>query len=135
MQNQPAQSCQTLTADRHHVSLQTATFKVPPIDRSLKNRCTFKSSAMGQANAARDSLYDLRECDMSGKDAAGFDISGALMAGGDFSKTNFKETQLSKVRRETSQRDTAAVCRNAILMLTLRGSSYARKGLCSQCQV
>ncbi len=28
------------------------------------SRCVFKSSAMGQANAARDKLYDLRECDM-----------------------------------------------------------------------
>ena len=36
----------------------------------------FKSSAMGQANAARDKLYDLRECPMSGKDATGVDIAG-----------------------------------------------------------
>ena len=59
---------------------------------------------MGQANAARDSLYDLRECKMSGTDAAGFDISGALLADGDFSKVNFKETQLSKVRRAAGPR-------------------------------
>ena len=59
---------------------------------------------MGQANAARDSLYDLRECKMSGTDAAGFDISGALLADGDFSKVNFKETQLSKVRRAARPR-------------------------------
>lgn len=31
---------------------------------ALCRRCMFKSSAMGQANAARDKLYDLRECDM-----------------------------------------------------------------------
>ena len=53
---------------------------------------------MGQANAARDSLYDLRECQMGGTSANGFDISGALMAKGDFSKANFVEAQLSKVR-------------------------------------
>merc|ERR1719454_277790 len=75
----------------------TEKFKFPPIDRAKKDRCQWTSSAMGQANAARDSLYDLRECPMSGSDAAGFDISGALLANGDFSKTNFKETQFSKV--------------------------------------
>lgn len=53
---------------------------------------------MGQANAARDSLYDLRECRMTEANAGGFDISGALMGSGDFSKTDFKEAQLSKVR-------------------------------------
>ncbi|KAL1528139.1 hypothetical protein AB1Y20_009501 [Prymnesium parvum] len=75
----------------------TASFRFPPIDRAKKNRCTFASSAMGQANAARDSLYDLRECKMSSKDASTYDLSGALMADGDFSKVNFKEAQLSKV--------------------------------------
>lgn len=75
----------------------TENFKFPPIDRSNTNRCKFVGSAMGQANAARDSLYDLRECKMEGGDAAGFDLSGALLADGDFSKANFKETQFSKV--------------------------------------
>ena len=75
----------------------TETFKFPPIDRSIKDRCTFSSSAMGQANAARDKLYDLRECKMSGAKAGGYDLSGALMADGDFSKVDFKEAQLSKV--------------------------------------
>merc|ERR1719382_700060 len=55
------------------------------------------SSAMGQANAARDALYDLRECPMAGAKAGGFDLSGALMADGEFSKVDFKEAQLSKV--------------------------------------
>ena len=41
-------------------------YKFPPIDRANKNRCKFSGSAMGQANAARDSLYDLRECQMGG---------------------------------------------------------------------
>merc|ERR1719238_2023365 len=74
----------------------TEKFKFPPIDRTKKDRCKWTSSAMGQANAARDSLYDLRECKMSGTDASGFDISGALLADGDFSKTKFVESQFSK---------------------------------------
>merc|ERR1719201_605770 len=85
----------------------TENFKFPPIDRSNKNRCKWVSSAMGQANAARDSLYDLRECPMSGSDAGGFDLSGALMAKGDFSKVNFKEAQLSKVYAEGANFDGA----------------------------
>eukprot|EP00962_Isochrysis_galbana_P013643 scaffold3871_cov97-Isochrysis_galbana.AAC.2 len=52
----------------------TEKFKFPPIDNSKKGRCTFTSSAMGQANAARDSLYDLRECKMAGSDASTFDM-------------------------------------------------------------
>eukprot|EP00965_Chrysotila_dentata_P098874 3269754-Pleurochrysis_carterae.AAC.1 len=52
---------------------------------------------MGQANAARDSLYDLRECQMVDSKAPGFDLSGALMASGDFSRADFKEAQLSKI--------------------------------------
>lgn len=76
----------------------TTVLKLPPIDhKNDKTRCVFESSAMGQANAARDSLYDLRECSMPGATAKGSDISGALMAKGDFSKANFKEAQLSKV--------------------------------------
>jgi len=72
--------------------------KLPKVDHSTdKERCIFTSSSMGQANAARDSLYDLRECTISGIKAEGVDISGAFLAGGDFSKTNFKEAQLSKV--------------------------------------
>jgi len=42
-------------------------YKLPPIDRSDKFRCELKSSSMGQANAARDKLYDLRECDLKGQ--------------------------------------------------------------------
>ena len=41
----------------------TTKFSLPPISQA-KDRCMFKSSAMGQANAARDKLYDLRECDL-----------------------------------------------------------------------
>ena len=41
----------------------TQKFSLPPVSQA-KDRCMFKSSAMGQANAARDKLYDLRECDL-----------------------------------------------------------------------
>ena len=64
---------------------------------------------MGQANAARDSLYDLRECQMSSQSATSFDISGALMAYGDFSKVDFREAQLSKVCVYSSREAQAAV--------------------------
>jgi hypothetical protein len=55
---------------------QTKEFKFPPIDFSDKNRCVLSSSSMGQANAARDKLYDLRQCKLSGVKAAGYDLSG-----------------------------------------------------------
>merc|ERR1719253_1191338 len=67
-----------------------AGFQLPPIDKNEKNRCEFKNSAMGQSNAAKDKLYDLRECDMSGQDAKGYDIAGAIMLEGNFAKVNFK---------------------------------------------
>jgi len=75
---------------------QTEKFKLPPVDLSDKNRCTFTSSSMGQANAARDKLYDLRQCNLSGKSAVGFDLSGVIMSGTDVSKVNFQEAQFSK---------------------------------------
>ena len=45
-----------------HADGDTKTFKLPPIDRSQPSstRCVLKSSAIGQSNAARDSLFDLR---------------------------------------------------------------------------
>lgn len=54
------------------------------------------SSAIGQANAARDKLYDLRECKLSGEKAAGFDLSGVIMTKTDVSKVDFKEAYFSK---------------------------------------
>ena len=51
---------------------------------------------MGQANAARDKLYDLRMCDLSGKDASGFDLSGVIMTKTNVSNAKFVETQFSK---------------------------------------
>jgi len=75
---------------------QTKDFKLPPINFSDKNRCTLNSSSMGQANAARDKLYDLRQCSLSGQNAAGFDLSGVIMSKTDVSKANFKEAYFSK---------------------------------------
>jgi uncharacterized protein YjbI with pentapeptide repeats len=74
----------------------TKTFKLPPIDTSDKNRCTLTSSAIGQANAARDKLYDLRQCSLEGKNAFGFDLSGVIMTGTNVQKANFREAQFSK---------------------------------------
>ncbi len=54
---------------------QTKEFKLPPIDYSDKSRCVLNSSKMGQANAARDKLYDLRECNLSGVKGNEFDLN------------------------------------------------------------
>lgn len=71
-------------------------YKLPPIDLKDKSRCQLVSSSMGQANAARDKLYDLRQCDLKGQTGAGKDLSGMIAADADFSTVNFKEAQLSK---------------------------------------
>lgn len=78
-------------------------YKLPPIDRKDTKRCEFISSNMGQANAARDKLYDLRECDMSGKSAAGMDLSGVIASDGTFVNVDFKEAQLSKAYARNSK--------------------------------
>mmetsp|Transcript_5328 Transcript_5328/g.10631 ORF Transcript_5328/g.10631 Transcript_5328/m.10631 type:complete len:237 (+) Transcript_5328:26-736(+) len=75
---------------------QTKEFKLPPVDMSDKSRCSIKGSAIGQANAARDKLYDLRLCKLSGSKAEGFDLSGVIMTDTDVSGSNFVETQFSK---------------------------------------
>ena len=75
---------------------QTEKFKLPPIDKTDKNRCSLNSSTIGQANAARDKLYDLRQCKLSGANAAGFDLSGVIMTDTDASKANFKDAYFSK---------------------------------------
>ena len=51
---------------------------------------------MGQANAQRDKLYDLRQCNLSNQDATGFDLSGVIMKDTDVSNTKFIEAQFSK---------------------------------------
>ena len=75
---------------------QTGKFKLPPINLADKNRCKIVSSAMGQSNAARDSLYDLRQCSLANSKAAGFDLSGVIMTDTDVSGSNFKEAYFSK---------------------------------------
>jgi len=85
----------------------------PPIDRKDKNRCKWKSSKMGQANAARDSLYDLRECQMAGSDASDKDVAGALMSNGNFSRVNFENTVMSKAVMQNANFE-GANFRNAI---------------------
>ena len=75
---------------------QTEKFKLPPIDFNDKTRCSLSSSTIGQANAARDKLYDLRQCKLSGADAPGYDLSGVIMTATDVSKANFKEAYFSK---------------------------------------
>jgi hypothetical protein len=62
-----------------HADGATKTFKLPPIDYTDQNRCILRSSNMGQANAARDKLVDLRECKIPAANARGFDLSGVLM--------------------------------------------------------
>lgn len=71
-------------------------YKLPPIDVNDKNRCALVSSSIGQANAARDKLYDLRQCDLKGQSGAGKDMSGMIAAEADFSGVNLKEAQISK---------------------------------------
>jgi len=80
----------------NNVNADQQVYKLPPIDRKDVNRCQLKSSAMGQANAARDKLYDLRECDLTKEVGVGKDMSGVIGADADFSGVNFKEAQLSK---------------------------------------
>ena len=58
---------------------QAIEYRLPPIDRSDATRCTLKSSSMGQSNAQRDKLFDLRECKLEGANAQGYDLSGVLM--------------------------------------------------------
>eukprot|EP00560_Eucampia_antarctica_P009241 CAMPEP_0197825686 /NCGR_PEP_ID=MMETSP1437-20131217/2726_1 /TAXON_ID=49252 ORGANISM="Eucampia antarctica, Strain CCMP1452" /NCGR_SAMPLE_ID=MMETSP1437 /ASSEMBLY_ACC=CAM_ASM_001096 /LENGTH=242 /DNA_ID=CAMNT_0043425797 /DNA_START=66 /DNA_END=794 /DNA_ORIENTATION=+ len=102
---------------------QTKDFKFPPIDKTDKNRCAFASSKMGQANAARDKLYDLRQCNLSGKDASGFDLSGVIMSGTDVSKAKFLESQFSKAFLQDSNFDGADFTNGIIDRASFRGSS------------
>lgn len=69
--------------------------KLPPIDYTVRDRCKPVSSNVGQANAARDSLLDLRECRLPKLDFHG-DLSGALLADSDMSDSDLEGVQLSK---------------------------------------
>ena len=98
------------------------TYRLPPIKES-PNRCTFVSSAMGQANGARDSLQDFRGCDMSGKAAPSFDLSGAVGSDANFAKANFKETQLSKCFFRNSKFDGADFTNGIVDRVDFEGAS------------
>ena len=78
-------------------------FQLPPIDRNDKTRCTLTSSTIGQANAGRDKLLDLRECNVAGQSAEGKDLSGMIASGADFSGMNFREAQISKAYARDSK--------------------------------
>mmetsp|Transcript_69780 Transcript_69780/g.157696 ORF Transcript_69780/g.157696 Transcript_69780/m.157696 type:complete len:255 (-) Transcript_69780:184-948(-) len=83
-------------AANEEMSASGITYKLPPPNLANKERCKFVSSAMGQANGARDSQPDFRGCSMQGKSAESYDMSGAIMSDADFSKVNFRDAQLSK---------------------------------------
>lgn len=103
-------------------------YKLPPIDRADKNRCVLSSSSIGQANAARDKLYDLRECDLKGQNGAGKDMSGMIGAGADFSGINFKEAQLSKAFNKGSKFE-ACDFTNAVLDRIIFDGSSMKKSV------
>jgi len=102
---------------------QTEKFKLPPIDFKDKSRCILNSSTIGQANAARDKLYDLRQCNLSGESAAGFDLSGVIMTKTDVSKVNFREAQFSKGYLHDSNFDEADFSNAIIDRASFAGSS------------
>eukprot|EP00802_Teleaulax_amphioxeia_P024817 Tamp_25566.p1 GENE.Tamp_25566~~Tamp_25566.p1 ORF type:complete len:241 (-),score=54.19 Tamp_25566:214-936(-) len=101
-----------------------AGFQLPPIDKTDKSRCQFKNSAMGQSNAAKDKLYDLRQCDMEDQDAKGFDIAGAIMLEGNFAGVNFKEVTMSKVLAQKANFDGADFSNAVMDRGTYKGSSF-----------
>lgn len=78
------------------VSAIPVQYRLPPIDLSDPNRCQLVSSNMGQANAARDKLYDLRQCVLTGQTAEGKDLSGMIASEADFSGVSFRDAQISK---------------------------------------
>jgi len=101
----------------------TKEFKLPPIDFSNKSRCTILNSKMGQANAARDKLFDLRQCKLSGADASGYDLSGVIMTDTDLSKSKLVETQFSKGYMHDSNFDGADFSNGIIDRASFQGSS------------
>jgi len=102
---------------------QTEKYKLPPVDLADKNRCTLSSSTIGQANAARDKLYDLRQCNLSGKAAVGFDLSGVIMTGTDVSKVNFQDAIFSKAYLRDSNFEGADFSNAIVDRASFKGSS------------
>lgn len=101
----------------------TTRFVLPPVDTKDNTRCKFKSSAMGQANAARDKLYDLRMCDMGGQDAGGYDLSGVIATDTNFAGTNFQEAILSKAYLKKSNFLDADFSNAVVDRVTFEGSN------------
>lgn len=102
---------------------QTKDFRLPPIDFSDKSRCVLNGSKMGQANAARDKLYDLRMCDLAGKDASSFDLSGVIMTKTNLSNAKLVEAQISKGYLHESNFDGADFTNGIIDRASFKGSS------------
>ena len=98
-------------------------FSFPPIDRTDTSRCRLNSSKMGQANAARDKLYDLRECALSGVKGDEYDLSGVIMTGTDVSKASFKEAQFSKAYLRDSNFEGADFTNAIVDRASFKGSS------------
>lgn len=102
---------------------QTEKFKLPPIDVTDKSRCKLTSSSIGQANAARDKLYDLRQCNLSGEKAVGYDLSGVIMTGTDVSKANFESAFFSKGYLHDSNFNDADFSNAIVDRASFKGSS------------
>lgn len=106
-----------------HADGQTKEFKLPPIDYSDKGRCVLNSSKMGQANAARDKLYDLRECQLSGVKGNEYDLSGVIMTKTDVSGASFREAQFSKGYLRDSNFEGADFTNAIVDRASFKGSS------------
>ena len=101
---------------------QTDKFKLPPINFKDTTRCVFKSSAMGQANGARDTLADFRQCSMGGKSADGYDLAGAIMSEADFTSASFRETVMSKAYARDSKFTNADFSNGVVDRVSFDGS-------------
>ena len=101
---------------------QTDQFKLPPINFTDTTRCVFKSSAMGQANGARDTLADFRQCSMGGKSADGYDLAGAIMSEADFTSASFRETVMSKAYARDSKFTNADFSNGVVDRVSFDGS-------------
>jgi len=79
-------------------ALAEAGARLPPVDRTNKNRCqrAFIGNTIGQANAVSDTVLDLRECDLAGANLEDKVLSGGLLSDSNFSGANMKGAQLTK---------------------------------------
>eukprot|EP00586_Coscinodiscus_wailesii_P001999 CAMPEP_0172481260 /NCGR_PEP_ID=MMETSP1066-20121228/6988_1 /TAXON_ID=671091 /ORGANISM="Coscinodiscus wailesii, Strain CCMP2513" /LENGTH=192 /DNA_ID=CAMNT_0013243371 /DNA_START=315 /DNA_END=893 /DNA_ORIENTATION=- len=102
---------------------QTKDFRLPPVDLKDPGRCVLNSSSMGQANAARDKLYDLRMCDLSKQDASGYDLSGVIMTKTNLSNAKLVEAYFSKAYLHDSNFDGADFTNGIIDRASFKGSS------------